>query len=72
MTADTSFDVENLPEPTPHDRLREVAAIFAAGLIRLHERAALPAVRFVRDSIAVATWRAAGTPAGGEVLGNDW
>jgi prepilin-type N-terminal cleavage/methylation domain-containing protein/prepilin-type processing-associated H-X9-DG protein len=29
-------------------------------------------VRFVRDSIAVATWRAAGTPAGGEVLGNDW
>lgn len=40
MTADTSFDVENLPEPTPHDRLREVAAIFAAGLIRLHERAA--------------------------------
>ncbi|MBX9624420.1 MAG: DUF1559 domain-containing protein [Gemmataceae bacterium] len=29
-------------------------------------------VRFVRDSIATATWRAAGTPAGGEVLGSDW
>jgi hypothetical protein len=42
MTADPSFDPETLPEPTPHDRLRGVAAIFAAGLIRLHERAALP------------------------------
>jgi len=42
MTADPSFDPENPPEPTPHDRLREVATIFAAGLIRLHELAALP------------------------------
>lgn len=29
-------------------------------------------VRFVRDAIAVATWQAAGTPAGGEVNGSDW
>ncbi len=42
MTADPSFNPEYPPEPSPHDRLREVAAIFAAGLIRLHERAAAP------------------------------
>ena len=29
-------------------------------------------VRFVRDSISVATWQAVGTRAGGEVLANDW
>jgi prepilin-type processing-associated H-X9-DG protein len=29
-------------------------------------------VRFVRDSISLATWRAAGTTQGGEVLANDW
>lgn len=29
-------------------------------------------VRFVRESITSGTWRAAGTRAGGEVLGNDW
>ena len=29
-------------------------------------------VRFVRSSIAQATWRALGTSAGGEVIGNDW
>jgi prepilin-type processing-associated H-X9-DG protein len=29
-------------------------------------------VRFVRNSIAQATWRALGTRAGGEVIGNDF
>lgn len=28
-------DPDDLPELTPHDRLRELAAIFAAGLSRL-------------------------------------
>ncbi|MDY0169234.1 MAG: hypothetical protein RBS80_22010 [Thermoguttaceae bacterium] len=27
---------------TPHERLSEVAGIFAAGILRLHARAALP------------------------------
>ena len=29
-------------------------------------------VRFVRDTIRIETWRALGTPAGGEVIGNDF
>jgi prepilin-type processing-associated H-X9-DG protein len=29
-------------------------------------------VRFVTNSISLATWRAAGTIQGGEVLGSDW
>jgi hypothetical protein len=29
-------------------------------------------VRFVRSSVSAATWRAAGTAAGGEVLGTDF
>jgi prepilin-type processing-associated H-X9-DG protein len=29
-------------------------------------------VRFVKDSISVATWRAASTSQGGETLGTDW
>jgi prepilin-type N-terminal cleavage/methylation domain-containing protein len=29
-------------------------------------------VRFVRSTISLATWRALGTPAGGEVIGNDF
>jgi prepilin-type processing-associated H-X9-DG protein len=29
-------------------------------------------VRFVTSNVSTSTWRAAGTPAGGEVLGSDW
>jgi len=43
MTADPPFESEALPEFTPDDRLRAVAAIFAAGIARLHARASCAA-----------------------------
>lgn len=42
MPFDPSFDPEDALELSPEARLREIAAILAAGLIRLHERAAVP------------------------------
>lgn len=42
MSVDQSTDTDELPELTPDARLREVAAIFAAGMLRLGVRAALP------------------------------
>jgi hypothetical protein len=43
MSVDSTSDPDDLPELTPHDRLREVASIFAAGVSRLKARAALVA-----------------------------
>lgn len=40
MPADQSSEADTLPKPTPDDRLREVSAIFAAGIARLKARAA--------------------------------
>jgi hypothetical protein len=42
MSVDHSTDADELPELTPDARLQEVAAIFAAGMLRLAVRAALP------------------------------
>ncbi len=42
MSVDHSTDAEDLPELTPEARLREIAAIFAAGILRLAGRVALP------------------------------
>jgi hypothetical protein len=42
MSVDHSTDAEDLPELSPEARLREVAAIFAAGILRLAGRVALP------------------------------
>lgn len=38
MALDPDCDADGVPEPTPRDVLREVAAILARGLIRLRER----------------------------------
>lgn len=40
MTLDPDCDMDDISDPTSRDRLREIAAILARGLIRLHERAA--------------------------------
>ncbi|CAN5468690.1 hypothetical protein BH11PLA2_BH11PLA2_20990 [soil metagenome] len=42
MSVDLSTDTDDLPELTPEARLREVAAIFADGILRLAGRVALP------------------------------
>ena len=41
MSVDHSTDADELPELTPEARLREIAAIFAAGILRLAGRVAL-------------------------------
>ena len=42
MSVEHSTDAEDLPELKPEARLREVAAIFAAGILRLAGRVVLP------------------------------
>lgn len=50
MTLDRSFDPDDSPPMPPEARLREVAAILAAGLIRLRERASLASERAGEES----------------------
>jgi len=42
MSVDHSTEADDLPELTPEARLREIAAIFAGGILRLAGRTALP------------------------------
>lgn len=42
MSVDQSTDADDLPEMTPEARLREIAALFAAGILRLAGRVAMP------------------------------
>lgn len=43
MSVDSPSDPDDLPDPTPQDRLAAIAAIFAEGVSRLKARAAVAA-----------------------------
>ena len=53
MFVDPSFESDTLPELAPDDRLRAVAAIFAAGIARLKARAAYAAATSSAESAVV-------------------
>ncbi len=46
-----TFDPTDPDSMTPEQRLAEIAQILAAGIFRMHQRAALPAPEFPSDSV---------------------
>ena len=58
-----------LPDGTAHGVGRYKAASFHAGGVNVVTGDG--GVRFVRDAVAIDTWRALATRGGGEVVGND-